>query len=88
MAIYLQLTDPPKLSIKVILERAGASIKDIIDLTVFLVDMRDYKAFNEVYNQYFDQQTGPSRTTVAVHQLPSPKLLIEIKSVAALPSKQ
>jgi 2-aminomuconate deaminase len=69
----------------VILERAGASLKDLIDVTVFLVDMKDYAAFNEVYNQYFDPQTGPSRTTVAVHQLPSPKLLIEIKSVASLP---
>jgi 2-aminomuconate deaminase len=87
------------------LEAAGASLKDLIDVTVFLVNMEDYKAMNEVYNEYFDAETGmsslerflmfrvkethlgPSRTTVAVHQLPNPRLLIEIKSVAALPKK-
>ncbi len=71
-------------NIGVILNTAGASLEDLVDLTVFLVDMNDYKAFNEAYNEYFDTETGPSRTTVAVHQLPHPNLLIEIKAVAHL----
>ena len=71
-------------NIGVILNAAGASLEDLVDLTVFLVDMNDYKAFNEAYNEYFDAETGPSRTTVAVHQLPHPNLLIEIKAVAHL----
>lgn len=58
-----------------------------MDVTIYLVDMKDYNQFNEVYNQYFEAETGPSRTTVAVHQLPHPHLLIEIKAVALAPLK-
>ncbi|KAL7750990.1 hypothetical protein RI367_003570 [Sorochytrium milnesiophthora] len=61
----------------------GAGLETVVDLTVFLVDMKDYAGMNEVYNKYFNSQTGPTRTTVAVKELPSPKLLIEIKAVAA-----
>ncbi|KAL1916779.1 uncharacterized protein VTP21DRAFT_5483 [Calcarisporiella thermophila] len=69
-------------NIKDTLQQSGASLTDLVDLTVFLVDMRDYAGFNEVYNEYFNAETGPARTTVAVKELPSPKLLIEIKAVA------
>ena len=48
-------------SIKVILEAAGSSLKDMIDLTVFLVDMKDYAQMNEIYNEYFDAQTGNAK---------------------------
>jgi 2-aminomuconate deaminase len=48
----------------VILEAAGSSLKDLVDVTVFLVDMKDYAKMNAVYNEYFDAQTGPSRTYV------------------------
>ena len=72
-------------NIGVILETAGASLSDVVDLTVFLVDMDDYGGMNEVYDTFFDAETGPTRTTVAVHQLPHPNLLIEIKAVAHLP---
>ncbi|CAG8468093.1 9693_t:CDS:2 [Ambispora leptoticha] len=58
-------------NIKGILESVGASLRNLVDITVFLVDMGDYAAFNEVYNKYFEAETGPSRTTVAVKQLPS-----------------
>jgi 2-aminomuconate deaminase len=68
-----------------ILKEAGASLQHVVDLTVFLVDMQHYNEFNQVYNQYFDQKTGPSRTTVAVKQLPNPRLLIEIKATALAP---
>lgn len=67
-----------------LLEGVNAGKEHIIDLTSFLVDMKDFKAYNEVYGQYFDH-TGPTRTTVAVHQLPHPNLLIEIKAVAYMP---
>ncbi|KAF9571329.1 hypothetical protein EC968_000702 [Mortierella alpina] len=72
-------------NIKVILESQGASLASIVDLTVFLTDMKHYGAMNEVYNQYFDAATGPARTCVGVLSLPSPKLLIEIKSIALAP---
>lgn len=72
-------------NIGVILEEAGSGLDELVDLTVFLVDMRDYAGMNEVYNEFFNAEKGPARTTVAVHQLPHPNLLIEIKSVARLP---
>ncbi|KAI9334583.1 Endoribonuclease L-PSP/chorismate mutase-like protein [Obelidium mucronatum] len=69
-----------------ILKAAGASLENLVDLTVFLVDMKDYKEFNEVYNTFFPvPEKGPSRTTVAVKQLPNPRLLIEIKATALSP---
>ncbi|MFD0963404.1 RidA family protein [Pseudofulvibacter geojedonensis] len=64
-----------------ILKEEGASLKDIVDVTSFLVNMNDFGGYNQVYAQYFDYD-GPTRTTVAVHQLPHPHLLIEIKVVA------
>ena len=67
-----------------ILDAADASLTDVVDLTVFLIDMADYEGFNEVYNEFFDAPTGPARTTVAVAELPHPNLAIEIKAVAYL----
>jgi 2-aminomuconate deaminase len=72
-------------NIREILHAAGTDLTHLIDVTVFLVDMSDYAGMNEVYNEFFTAETGPSRTTVAVHQLPHPNLLIEIKAVAASP---
>ncbi len=65
-----------------ILKAEGASLKDVVDVTSFLVNMNDFKGYNETYAEFFDYETGPTRTTVAVHQLPHPHLLIEIKAVA------
>jgi len=71
-------------NIRSILQSVGADLENIVDLTTFLVNMNDFGGYNEVYGQYFDY-TGPTRTTVAVHQLPHPHLLIEIKVTALLP---
>ncbi len=71
-------------NIKDILNEVGADLKDIVDVTSFLVNMNDFGGYNEVYAEYFDH-SGPTRTTVAVHQLPHPHLLIEIKVVAFKP---
>lgn len=64
-----------------ILAEAGASLSDLVETQVFLVSMNDFGGFNEVWAEFFDYD-GPTRTTVAVHQLPHPLLLIEIKGVA------
>ncbi len=64
-----------------ILSSVGATLDDVVDLTTFLVNMNDFGGYNEVYGRYFTNQ-GPTRTTVAVHQLPHPHLLIEIKVTA------
>ena len=68
-------------NIRELLQSLGADLTDLIDITTFLVDMRDFKVYNEVYSTYFDHN-GPTRTTIAVHQLPHPNLLIEIKAIA------
>jgi 2-aminomuconate deaminase len=67
-----------------ILLAEGAKLRDLVDVTAFLVNMNDFKGYNEVYAEYFDFD-GPTRTTVAVHQLPHPHLLIEIKGIAYKP---
>lgn len=71
-------------NIRKILQNVGADLSDLVELSTFLVNMNDFGGYNEVYGEYFDE-TGPTRTTVAVHQLPHPHLLIEIKAVAYKP---
>lgn len=73
-------------NIEHILNAAGLDLSHVVDMTTFLVDMGDFPGYNAVYNRNFEQQTGPSRTTVAVHQLPHPNLLIEMKAIACFPS--
>jgi 2-aminomuconate deaminase len=68
-------------NIQDILKHAGATLADVVDVTTFLVNMNDFGGYNEVYGSFFGYD-GPTRTTVAVHQLPHPHLLIEIKAVA------
>lgn len=67
-----------------ILRAVGADLTDLVSLTTYLVTMDDFGGYNAVYGEFFDQ-TGPARTTVAVHQLPHPHLLIEMQAIAALP---
>lgn len=67
-----------------ILQSAGADLSDLVETQAFLVNMNDFGGYNEVWAQYFDYD-GPTRTTVAVHQLPHPHLVIEIKGVAYKP---
>ena len=64
------------------LKKIGASLKDVIDVSTFLVNMNDFAGYNKVYGEFFNPETGPTRTTVAVHQLPHPDLVIEIKVIA------
>ena len=64
------------------LKKEGASIKDVVDVSSFLVTMNDFADYNKAYAEFFDKETGPTRTTVAVHQLPHPDLVVEIKVVA------
>lgn len=71
-------------NIRDILASENAMLDDVVEISTFLVDMNDFGGYNEVYAQYFDQN-GPTRTTVAVHQLPHPHLRIEIKAVAYAP---
>jgi len=71
-------------NIRDILASADASLEDIVDVSSFLVSMEDFDGYNEVYAEFFDYD-GPTRTTVAVHELPHPHLLVEIKVTAYKP---
>lgn len=71
-------------NIRDILATEGAGLNDIAEISAFLVNMNDFGGYNEVYGEFFDFD-GPTRTTVAVHQLPHPHLLIEIKAIAYKP---
>lgn len=64
------------------LKTVGASLKDVVDVSSFLVNMNDFADYNRAYAEFFGKETGPTRTTVAVHQLPHPDLVVEIKVTA------
>jgi 2-aminomuconate deaminase len=68
-----------------ILASVGAGLADLVTVTTYLVDMADFGGYNEVYGQFFDEASGPARTTIAVRELPHPHLLIEMQGVAVLP---
>jgi 2-aminomuconate deaminase len=70
-------------NVRAVLESAGASWDDLVDITVFLTDIkRDFAVFNDVYAEYFSSD-GPCRTTVEVNRLPTP-IAIELKCMAHL----
>lgn len=73
-------------NVRDILHEAGADLKDVVELTTFLVNINDFGGYNEIYGEYFGYD-GPARTTVAVHQLPHPHLLIEIRAMAYKPER-
>ncbi|MFC4704794.1 MULTISPECIES: RidA family protein [Paraburkholderia] len=73
-------------NIRDILRSEGADLSNLVEVSSFLVSMNDFVGYNEIYGEYFDE-TGPTRTTVAVHQLPHPHLLIEMKAVAYAPKR-
>ncbi|MFZ0885906.1 MAG: RidA family protein [Candidatus Acidiferrales bacterium] len=71
-------------NIRDILASMDGQLTDLVEISTFLVNMNDFPGYNEVYADYFDE-SGPTRTTVAVHQLPHPHLLIEMKAIAYKP---
>ena len=70
-------------NVKTALEEAGSSWDKIVDVTVFLVNMkRDFQTYNRVYAEYF-KENQPCRTTVEVNALPS-SIAIELKVIAVV----
>lgn len=74
-------------NVRDILDSVGARLENVVEVTTYLVNMNDFAGYNEVYGKYFGDD-GPARTTVAVHQLPHPHLLIEIRAMAYKPDEQ
>lgn len=70
-------------NVRIVLEASGSSWDKLIDVTVFLVDMkRDFTTYNRIYAEYF-KDNQPCRTTVAINALPTP-IAIELKCIATL----
>ena len=70
-------------NLKAVLEAAGSSLPKVVKTTVFLKDLNDFNAMNEVYAQYFDAATAPARSTIQVARLPKDSL-VEIEAVATI----
>ena len=73
-------------NVRLVLEDAGASWSDIVDVTVFLTNMkRDFATYNRIYPEYFAGagKPNPTRTTVEVGALPTP-IAIELKVIATM----
>lgn len=70
-------------NVRRVLEDAGASWDDLVDVTVFLTDMqRDFHTYNRIYAMYF-KDNQPCRTTVGINSLPTP-IAIELKCIAVV----
>jgi 2-aminomuconate deaminase len=70
-------------NVRIILEESGSSWAQLIDVTVFLVNMkRDFAVYNKVYAEYFKDNL-PCRTTVEINSLPTP-IAIELKCIATI----
>src|SRR4051812_37201817 len=74
-------------NVRAILEEAGSSWERLVDVTVYLTDMkRDFQAYNRLYAEYF-ADCQPCRTTLGITSLPTP-IAIELKCIATIPEKQ
>ncbi len=70
-------------NVKAVLEASGSRWDQLVDVTVFLVDMhRDFHTFNRIYAEYF-KENQPCRTTVEINRLPTP-IAIELKCIAVV----
>ena len=76
-------TEKSLLNIKGIIESAGAGMNDILKTTVFITDMNNFAAMNEVYKTFFEEGTYPARSCVEVSGLPK-GALVEIEAVVNL----
>jgi 2-aminomuconate deaminase len=70
-------------NVKIVLEESGSSWDQLVDVTVFLVNMkRDFAVYNKIYAEYF-KDNQPCRTTVEINSLPTP-IAIELKCIATI----
>lgn len=72
-------------NVKAILESAGTSMDNAVKVTVFLKDMNDFAAVNEVYSEYF-KDNAPARSAIQVAKLPKDGV-IEIEAIAFVPNE-
>lgn len=74
-------------NVKSVLEDSGCAWTDLVDVTVYLTNMkRDFPTYNRLWAEYF-KENPPCRTTLEINALPTP-IAIELKCVAAIPEKK
>lgn len=71
------------LNLKAVLTAAGVGFEHVVKTSIFLKDMNDFAAVNEIYGAYFDEETAPARETVEVANLPK-FVLVEISMIAVV----
>jgi len=74
-------------NLKLALEGAGASFKDVVKINNYLTDMSHIGIFREVRDEFVNTAAPPASTTVAISQLARPGALFEIEAIAVLPAK-
>jgi 2-iminobutanoate/2-iminopropanoate deaminase len=77
-------TEQVMANLEAVVAAAGAKTQDIVKTTVFLTDMNDFAAMNQVYGRYFDNASAPARACVQVSRLPK-DVLVEIECIAVVP---
>ncbi|HEY9666476.1 MAG TPA: RidA family protein [Coleofasciculaceae cyanobacterium] len=77
-------TEQVMANLEAVLAAAGAKTSDIVKTTVFLANMNDFAAMNQVYARYFDESSAPARACVEVSRLPK-DVLVEIECIAVVP---
>jgi 2-iminobutanoate/2-iminopropanoate deaminase len=85
MGDVVKQTELVMANLAAILQQAGANWPDVVKTGVFLKDMNDFAAMNEVYGKYFDAETAPARACVEVARLPK-DVLVEIDCIAVIPN--
>lgn len=74
-------------NVKAVLEDSGCQWTDLVDVTVFLTNMKkDFPIYNRLWTEYF-KENPPCRTTIEINALPTP-IAIELKCVAVVPEKK
>ncbi len=74
-------------NLKLALESAGASFKDVVKINNYLTDMSHIGIFREVRDEFVNTAAPPASTTVAISQLARPGALFEVEAIAVLPAK-
>lgn len=72
-------------NLKLALEAAGATFKDVVKMTYYVVDMSQFQAVRDVRAKYLSAENPPASTAVGVTRLVSPDMLLEIEAIAIVP---
>ena len=77
-------TQQVMVNLEAILSEAGAQWNNVVKTSVFLTDLANFASMNQVYAEYFDEDTAPARACVEVSRLPK-DVLVEIGCIAVIP---